>query len=280
MDNVEDYVNSHDLQRRDASDVIEEFIDEVAQMDGRCIDIGCGPGDVTNDIILPRLAKDAAIVGADISEKMIKHAKKKYQNEERLSFLTLDIQTPNLPNDLIGQYDNALSFYCFHWCQNISQTFRNIYEILRPGGKSLIVFLAYNSGFNAYEELSKNPDYRPYMKDIRKYIPFFHNLANPRAHLKKYIEEAGFEILHCSRREKTFVYKNLELFTEHALAVNPFISRIPEDMREQYKNELIRTTINEKILFTEEKLNQKEYNILDRYYIFVAYFRKPIDKKL
>lgn len=50
---------------------------------------------------------------------MINHAKIKYQDEDRLSFLELDIETPDLPEFQIERYDNCISFYCLHWCQNM-----------------------------------------------------------------------------------------------------------------------------------------------------------------
>lgn len=49
---------------------------------------------------------------------MIDRAKQKYQNEKRLSFLQLNIET-FLPNEEVEQYNNVLSFYCLHWCQDI-----------------------------------------------------------------------------------------------------------------------------------------------------------------
>lgn len=63
MDSVEEYIDSSDLQRKDSLDVIEEFSDEIAKMHGRCIDIGCGPGSLTKDVLLPRLPPDAVVVG-------------------------------------------------------------------------------------------------------------------------------------------------------------------------------------------------------------------------
>lgn len=113
------YCEAHDLQRRDASEVIEEFADELAMMHGRCIDIGCGPGHVTKEIILPKLPNDAVVVGIDISELMIQRAKIKYSAEDRLTFSKLDIESPELPIEEIGKYDHAVSFYCLHWCQNM-----------------------------------------------------------------------------------------------------------------------------------------------------------------
>lgn len=62
--------------------------------------------------------------GVDISKPMIDHAREKYLEERRLSFLLLDIEASALPSKELARYNNALSFYCLHWCQNSRYTFR------------------------------------------------------------------------------------------------------------------------------------------------------------
>lgn len=77
----------------------------------------------------------------DISKPMIEYAKKMYQDDERLSFQLLDIETMDLPKDTFDQFNNVLSFYCLHWCQN----FRYSY--------SLFIFLYFNFPlFNSIEQ--------------------------------------------------------------------------------------------------------------------------------
>ncbi|CAK9795096.1 Juvenile hormone acid O-methyltransferase [Anthophora quadrimaculata] len=273
---VKEYANASKTQYRDALDVIEEFEKELSEMKGKCIDIGCGPGDVTKRLILPRLSPEAELVGTDISKPMIDHARQKYLDEERLSFFELDIETTALPNEEMGQYSNALSFYCLHWCQNAWQAFENIYKLLRPGGKALVMFLAWNDGFDAYMKVHENPQYKPYMEDADRFVPFFHRSKDSRAALRTMLNDIGFEVLHCSRREKSFVYQNMEILKSHMIAVNPFISRIPDHLKEEFEDVVVREVASRKILFTNKNDNgQQEYSILDRYHILVAYVKKP-----
>ncbi|CAK9820953.1 Juvenile hormone acid O-methyltransferase [Anthophora plagiata] len=273
---VKEYANASKAQYRDALDVIEEFEKELSEMKGKCIDIGCGPGDVTKKLILPRLSPEAELVGTDISKPMIDHARQKYLDEKRLSFFELDIETTALPNEEMGQYSNALSFYCLHWCQNAWQAFENIYKLLQLGGKALVMFLAWNDGFDAYMKVHENPQYKPYMEDADRFVPFFHRSKDSRAALRTMLNDIGFEVLHCSRREKSFVYQNMEILKSHMIAVNPFISRIPDHLKEEFEDVVVREVASRKILFTNKNDNgQQEYSILDRYHILVAYVRKP-----
>ncbi|KAF3423812.1 hypothetical protein E2986_09057 [Frieseomelitta varia] len=211
MESAEEYVNSSTSQYRDALDFVEEFKKEMSEMKGRCIDIGCGPGDVSKELILPKLSPDAELVGADISKEMIDHAREKYQNEERLSFIELDIEASILPEDELELYSNVLSFYCIHWCENPRQAFDNIYKLLQPDGKALVMFLAWNNGFDAYVKVYENPKYKVYMQDLSHFVPFFHRCEDSQATLRLMLEDIGFEIIDCSRREKSFVYHNMDM---------------------------------------------------------------------
>lgn len=52
------------MQRRDSLDIITEFFPQMSWMnETECVlDVGCGPGDVTAGILLPRLPSSATVV--------------------------------------------------------------------------------------------------------------------------------------------------------------------------------------------------------------------------
>ena len=43
--------------------LLDEFEDEVGKMKGKCMDIGCGPGNISRKLILPKLPPDSTLVG-------------------------------------------------------------------------------------------------------------------------------------------------------------------------------------------------------------------------
>lgn len=51
------------LQQQKASNLIKEFADELINMRGKCIDIGCGSGNITKHILLPAVDTNAVITG-------------------------------------------------------------------------------------------------------------------------------------------------------------------------------------------------------------------------
>lgn len=70
----------------------------------------------------------------------------------------------------------------------------------------------------------------------------------------------------------------MELVSEYILAVNPFIKRMPADLREEYKKDLIREIAKQKIIFNKNNNKEDDYSILSRYYVFIVYLRKPSAK--
>ena len=66
------------------------------------------------------------------------------------------------------------------------------------------------------------------------------------------------------------------IFLEHIIAVNPFIHRIPNDLRKQFEDDLVREIVGRKISFINKDNGSKdEYKVLDRYHVLIAYFQKP-----
>lgn len=63
--------------------------------------------------------------------------------------------------------------------------------------------------------------------------------------------------------------------TDHMVAVNPFISRFPDNLLTEYQNDLSCEVASRKIRFQNKINDQQEYSILDRYHILVTYLEKP-----
>lgn len=79
------------------------------------LDVGCGEGRNTADILLPKLPPTVSkVIGCDVSEKMIQFAKERYAST-KVDFCQLDIGDPSACQRLSSKFDRIFSFYCFHW---------------------------------------------------------------------------------------------------------------------------------------------------------------------
>ncbi|TGZ48754.1 Uncharacterized protein DBV15_06800 [Temnothorax longispinosus] len=119
MGSPKSYITSDELQKCNMLSIIDEFSEDLKDVRGKCMDIGCGPGDITKDFLLPNLSLDAQIIGTDISDSMIKYANKTFKDEKRLHFEVLDIQTKNLPKKYISEFNHIFLFHSLHWCNDI-----------------------------------------------------------------------------------------------------------------------------------------------------------------
>lgn len=110
------YQRENNIQRRDVRDLLKEFMHLVRwrpEGEDVVMDVGCGSGDVTWDLLRPLLpAGYAKIVGVDISEKMVRYARKHYPEAE---FVQMDLGAPNVPDNHQETVDHIFSFYCLHW---------------------------------------------------------------------------------------------------------------------------------------------------------------------
>lgn len=133
MNNAKLYQKSNLLQRRDAKILFNEFSSIFAQHKehAKLLDVGCGPGDVLVELLLPHVEHSLdQIVGADISQEMVEHAREKYRSMNKfIKFLKVDIESDFLATSKTTKrgggdelkaetFDFVTSFYCLHWVQN------------------------------------------------------------------------------------------------------------------------------------------------------------------
>lgn len=81
------------------------------------LDVGCGIGNVTKNIIIPALPKNFdKLIAVDVSEEMIKFAKKE-NSAPKIEYMQMDV-AGSIPKDFEHKFDCIFSFYCLHWVEN------------------------------------------------------------------------------------------------------------------------------------------------------------------
>lgn len=118
MNNAELYEKNNTLQKRDALQCLQEYGKKIKWKNlDAIIDIGCGDGGVTTDVLKRFIPSNfKKVIGVDISEKMVQFANK-HHGDERTIFRVMDIENI-LSKHLRRTFDHAFSFYTLHWIRD------------------------------------------------------------------------------------------------------------------------------------------------------------------
>ncbi|KAJ1519495.1 hypothetical protein ONE63_004780 [Megalurothrips usitatus] len=284
MDNASLYACANCLQKRDASRALEEFLPRMTWgSDEMVLDVGCGPGDVTAEVLLPKLPSDVShVVGLDLSASMVRHAADRYRSHKKLTFAQSDISAAynTAALDVPGRaFSKLFSFYCLHWVQDQRGAMHSICRLLSPGGEALLVFLAGGPIFKLWEKMAKNPKWTDYMQDISRFISPYQHCADPAAEFYNLLAEFGLEVLHCSCRDETFMFDTMESLKKQIEAVTPFLERMPVELRASFIEDCMDEVV--KLGLIQNNNNNGKDRVNTRYLLLIAHARKPaLDTRL
>lgn len=101
------------------------------------LDIGCGGGANVRRFL--NRFSDAHVTGLDYSDVSVKSARKRNRaaiQAGRCEILQADVSRLNLPEN---QYDLVTAFETVYFWPEIRRSFENVFRVLKPGGRFLIV---------------------------------------------------------------------------------------------------------------------------------------------
>ncbi|GIP44476.1 hypothetical protein J45TS6_29350 [Paenibacillus sp. J45TS6] len=106
------------------------LIDLLEPVEGeRILDLGCGTGDLTQEIA----ASKAMVTGMDLSPSMLEKARIKYPN---LNFVEGNAECFTVQEPLDAVFSNA----ALHWMKNAEDVVQCVHDALRPGGRFVAEF--------------------------------------------------------------------------------------------------------------------------------------------
>ncbi|MEJ5103804.1 methyltransferase domain-containing protein [Chryseobacterium sp. MYb328] len=193
------------------------------------IDLGCGTGELTSKLL--DYLEDSKVLGIDSSEEMLEKAAQ--FKTSRLNFEKRSIEEQLHLGDT---YDLIISNAAIQWCGNHKELFPRIISKIKEGGQ-LAVQIPSNHEYVVHQLLRKIAGAEPYKSAYdgweREYT-----VLNIEDYARIIFDNKGREI---TVYEKVFphVLENAEaVFTwASGTAMLPYIERLPDEMKEQFKND-------------------------------------------
>lgn len=109
-------------QRSDAIFVLSNFKHLVRwkpEGNDSILDVGCGFGEITANIILPELPPTfSRLCGLDFSEELLDFARRKHTKHKNMDFILMDVGQVELPVGMVQSFDHIFSFNCLHWIKD------------------------------------------------------------------------------------------------------------------------------------------------------------------
>ncbi|XP_038118763.1 juvenile hormone acid O-methyltransferase [Culex quinquefasciatus] len=272
------YHRANGLQRRDAEEILDEFGHLLKwREDGKdsLLDVGSGCGDVLVDFVIPLIPQNFVIIlGTDISEQMVRFARKIYSGRRNVSFDRLDIggDVQQFMSKW-GRFNHITSFYCLHWIRNQSIAFANIFNLLRAEGDCLLTFLARNPIFDIYYQLSKTDKWKKYMSDVDRFISPYQYCENPSEEIGKILSSVGFNKYKIQIMDRIYEYKGIDSLKRAVLAVNPFCERMPLDLQEDFMDDYI-DIVRKMAYHKNGHEDANDYKFITPYKLVIVYASK------
>ncbi|MCL4123064.1 UNVERIFIED_CONTAM: hypothetical protein GTU68_067026 [Idotea baltica] len=235
----------------------------------RVLDVGCGSGDVTRNVLLSLLPGNIErIVGVDLSHEMVSFASKHFQHN-LIDYQQMDIGVITNPRQIFPEgFSKITSFYCLHWVNDQENCLQNMFQLLEEGGQAILAFLANNPIFDMYQIMAQKQRWKPYMTDVTNFIPKYQYKKRPERVFQALAEDVGFEVEFCSAPKMSFPYENINYLKKAISAVNPFVTRIPVNER----NDFLMECLQELTLLCPP---DEKGGIEAKYNLMVALLEKP-----
>ncbi|KAK9503163.1 hypothetical protein O3M35_011791 [Rhynocoris fuscipes] len=214
------------------------------------LDIGCGSGDVTNNVIKPYLDPSfKALVAVDKSEKMIRFNETKWPFDPRVHYHVLDISEPcsiqTLPDNL-QQYDKIFSFFCLQWIRNRRAAAESMFKLLKPGGEGFLLVVVHSGIYIVFDTIAKSPKWKQFFQGYK--LPFneYVYMDEPDEVFCKALRSNGLIVKKSALEMRKNVFTTRTLTDEEMMSrirtVDPLICSVPEDLKEEYLKEVLKLT--------------------------------------
>lgn len=226
-------------------DLLHTSLHKAASEDQQFLDLGCGTGEVTRDLLLPRCLPVGRIVAVDFSKDKIESAKKDFAHP-KICYDVLDAITGDVSSFVkkYGQFDRVYAIFLFNWVKDQRRGFENVFEMLKPGGECLFMFYASSFHLQFRKKLAGTERWRKYAEICEKTTPPTLDLVGNEeriSYMTELLKSAKFTPSLCDIiQEVSTHYTSKDVLINEIMAVNPITAALSEEEKPLFREEVVR----------------------------------------
>ncbi|GFT66923.1 juvenile hormone acid O-methyltransferase [Nephila pilipes] len=224
--------------KRFISETLPQFGWNQCSKDDLILDVGCGPGGTTFQLVLPLFSGVKKIFAVDLVPVAIEFAKK-HNSHQLIEYSVANFEDWSTLNQWEGQITRLVSIYCINWLKDQRNAFQNVFKLLKKGGEAAICFSTESSYYDAILKVQNDPKWSCFLKDVENLIPESHHKKYDSSFYKKMLEDTGFEIIYCRNEVITEVTSSDKKYRDFFTSMCVLTPHVPIDLKEEFKNDLI-----------------------------------------
>lgn len=232
------------------------------------LDVGCGPGNFTKDVLLEKATPCRRIVGVDRANEMVDCARE-HSSHPRISYERLDIELDD-PQPLVhkyGQFDRAYSFMVMQCVRDLERAYRNLFHLLKEGGECALVSVAGTVITDVMYQLSCMDQWKDFVPDPRDvYAERYSYSGNVveqdvLAAERTALVAAGLELIGCNIYDSLWTMPDVDAWIDMYVPIFKLDAKIPEEKRGAFRDEL-RSLLLERSTCSEKGCSMKRTMIV------------------
>jgi len=211
------YSSVNIIQHHDAREAVKRYyptLDWTTRAGKeRILDVGCGSGNITKNILLTEVLKiikqtKVDAVGLDPSPNMIEYATQNHP-QPGLKYVVADICQAN-ETMLGGKFSKVFSIHCLHHVKDQRKAMQVIYDLLENGGEVVLHFAGRSGMSKSTETVANNPVWKQYIQDVKPLMR--NNTPDQDKQYAALMQQAGFSNIKCER-----TLRILRICNEHCI---------------------------------------------------------------
>ncbi|CAL1293350.1 unnamed protein product [Larinioides sclopetarius] len=201
------------------------------------MDVGCGPGHVTFQFVLPLFPNAEKFVAVDYSSSMIEAARSNYLHP-KIEYHVADFEDKSDVQRWNGQVTKLVSIHCVNWLKNQKQSFQNTYDLLQPGGEAAFYFVLISDFYAAVVDIYNDPKWRGYFEGVDSRVPESHCKKFDSTHYRKIVEDIGFDVLLCRDELKVNPLSSEKAAKDLYYSLTVLVHHVPQSLKDEFRNDL------------------------------------------